>query len=78
MLPAITITGYIFAALLGGVVIVEYIFSWPGVGAAALGASVYLDVNFLRAPLHPCNSANNCRLEFRRRCTLLVEQQFVA
>ncbi len=47
MLPAITITGLIFAALLGGVVIVEYIFSWPGVGAAALQASLYLDVNFL-------------------------------
>lgn len=47
MLPALTITGYIAAALLGGAVIVEYIFSWPGIGAAALDASLYLDVNFL-------------------------------
>jgi peptide/nickel transport system permease protein len=47
MLPAITITGRIVAALMGGAVIVEYVFSWPGVGAALLQASVYLDVNFL-------------------------------
>jgi len=47
MLPALTITGYIAAALLGGAVIVEDVFSWPGIGAAALDASLYLDVNFL-------------------------------
>ncbi len=47
MLPAITIAGLIFAYLLGGVVVVEYIFSWPGVGQAALQASLYFDANFL-------------------------------
>ncbi|SRR5579875_345477 len=47
LLPAITIMGIIFAALLGGVVVVEYIFSWPGIGAAALQAALYLDINFL-------------------------------
>ncbi|MHB8567798.1 MAG: ABC transporter permease [Nitrososphaerales archaeon] len=47
LLPAITIMGLIFAALLGGVVVVEYIFSWPGIGAAALQAALYLDINFL-------------------------------
>jgi peptide/nickel transport system permease protein len=47
ILPAITIAGLIFAFLLGGVVVVEYIFSWPGVGQAALQASLYLDINFL-------------------------------
>jgi ABC-type dipeptide/oligopeptide/nickel transport system permease component len=47
MLPAITVTGYIFAALLGGVVVVEDVFSWPGIGAAAVSASIYVDVNFL-------------------------------
>ncbi len=47
MLPAITIAGLIFAYLLGGVVVVEYIFAWPGVGQAALQASLYLDANFL-------------------------------
>ena len=47
ILPAITIAGLIFAFLLGGVVIVEDIFSWPGVGQAALQASLYFDINFL-------------------------------
>jgi peptide/nickel transport system permease protein len=47
ILPAITITGLIVAFLLGGAVVVEYVFSWPGVGIAALQASLSLDVNFL-------------------------------
>lgn len=47
LLPAVTVTGLIFAALLGGAVIVEDVFSWPGVGAAALAAALSLDVNFL-------------------------------
>lgn len=47
MLPAITIAGLIFAYLLGGVVVVEDIFAWPGVGQAILQASLYLDANFL-------------------------------
>jgi peptide/nickel transport system permease protein len=47
MLPAITIAGVIFASLLGGVVVVEDVFAWPGVGQAALYASLYVDVNFL-------------------------------
>ena len=47
VLPSITITGLLFALLLGGVVIVEVVFSWPGVGAASVVASTVLDVNFL-------------------------------
>jgi ABC-type dipeptide/oligopeptide/nickel transport system permease component len=47
ILPAITIAGLIFAFLLGGVVVVEDVFSWPGVGQAALEASLYFDINFL-------------------------------
>ncbi|HZW56035.1 MAG TPA: ABC transporter permease [Nitrososphaerales archaeon] len=47
MLPAITISGLIFATLLGGVVITETIYSWPGIGQAALQASLYFDVSFL-------------------------------
>jgi len=47
MLPAITVIGFIIASLLGGVFVIEYIFSWPGVAQAALQASLYLDVNFL-------------------------------
>jgi peptide/nickel transport system permease protein len=47
ILPAITITGLIFAFLLGGVVVVETIFTWPGVGRAAVEAAQAFDVNFL-------------------------------
>ncbi len=47
ILPAITITGLIFAFLLGGVVVVETIFTWPGVGRAAVEAATAFDVNFL-------------------------------
>ncbi len=47
LLPAITIAGLIFAFLLGGVIIVENIFAWPGIGQAALSATFALDINFL-------------------------------
>jgi peptide/nickel transport system permease protein len=47
MLPAITVSGLIFAYLFSGVVVVEYVFAYPGVGLAALTASLTLDVNFL-------------------------------
>jgi len=47
LLPALTISGLILASLLGGVVVVEYVFSWPGIGIAALSASLYVDINFL-------------------------------
>lgn len=47
ILPAITIAGIIFAVLFGGVIVIEYIFSWPGVGVAIYSASLYLDINFL-------------------------------
>ncbi|HZW85756.1 MAG TPA: ABC transporter permease [Nitrososphaerales archaeon] len=47
LLPALTISGLIFAFLLGGVVVVEYIFAWPGVGSAAVTATTVFDVNFL-------------------------------
>lgn len=47
LLPAVTVTGLIFALLLGGAVIVEDVFGWAGVGIAALQAALYLDVNFL-------------------------------
>ena len=47
VLPALTISGLIFAFLLGGVVVVEFIFAWPGVGSAAVTATTVFDVNFL-------------------------------
>jgi peptide/nickel transport system permease protein len=47
VLPALTIAGYILGALLGGVVVTEFVFSWPGVGQVALQAALYDDINFL-------------------------------
>jgi peptide/nickel transport system permease protein len=47
ILPAITVSGLIIAFLLGGAVIIEIIFSWPGVGQASLSAAYVLDINFL-------------------------------
>jgi ABC-type dipeptide/oligopeptide/nickel transport system permease component len=47
ILPALTITGLLVSYLMGGVVVVEIVFSWPGVGNASLAAANVLDVNFL-------------------------------
>jgi peptide/nickel transport system permease protein len=37
-IPVITVIGYQFGTLLGGAVVTETIFSWPGVGRLAIGA----------------------------------------
>jgi len=47
LIPAVTLTGIFFAALLGGAMITEYVFSWPGVGQQALRAVFQGDSNFL-------------------------------
>jgi peptide/nickel transport system permease protein len=47
VLPAVTVSGLLVSYLLGGVVIIEIVFSWPGVGNASLAAANVLDVNFL-------------------------------
>jgi ABC-type dipeptide/oligopeptide/nickel transport system permease component len=47
LIPTITVAGALFASLLGGVVVIEYVFSWPGVGWAALQATFHNDTNFL-------------------------------
>ena len=47
LIPAITIMGLLFAFTLGGVVVIEYVFSWPGVGWASLQAIVENDSGFL-------------------------------
>ena len=43
MLPTITIAGFSFAYLITGAVLVETIFSWPGVGSYAVDAARRLD-----------------------------------
>ncbi len=47
LLPAVTIAGLIVAFLLGGAIVIEYVFTWPGVGSASLLAASALDINFL-------------------------------
>jgi len=47
LIPAVTLTGIFFASLLGGAMITEYVFSWPGVGQQALRAVFQGDSNFL-------------------------------
>ena len=47
LIPAVTLTGIFFAWLLGGAMITEYVFSWPGVGQLSLLAVVQGDSNFI-------------------------------
>lgn len=43
LIPTVTFVGLQFGALLGGTVILEQVFSWPGVGRLALDAISYRD-----------------------------------
>jgi len=47
LVPAVTLTGIFFAALLGGAMITEFVFNWPGVGRLSLLAVFQGDSNFL-------------------------------
>jgi ABC-type dipeptide/oligopeptide/nickel transport system permease component len=47
LIPALTLTGLFFAGLLGGAIITETVFSWPGVGSVSLRAVFQGDSNFL-------------------------------
>lgn len=47
LIPAVTLTGMFFAFLLGGAMITEFVFAWPGVGQLALQAVMQGDSNFL-------------------------------
>jgi len=44
MLPVVTLAGFSVVGLLGGVVITETVFNYPGIGSAAARAAVNLDV----------------------------------
>jgi ABC-type dipeptide/oligopeptide/nickel transport system permease component len=47
LIPAVTLTGIFFASLLGGAMITEFVFAWPGVGQLSLRAVFQGDSNFL-------------------------------
>jgi peptide/nickel transport system permease protein len=44
MLPVVTLAGFTVVGLMGGVIITETVFDYPGIGAAAAQASTQLDV----------------------------------
>jgi peptide/nickel transport system permease protein len=44
MIPVVTLAGFQVIALLGGVVITETVFNYPGIGKAAADAAANLDV----------------------------------
>jgi len=48
-IPILTVTGLQLGSLLGGVLLVEIIFSWPGLGSYAYTAVTVLDVNAIMA-----------------------------
>lgn len=43
MLPGLTVIGLTYGAMLGGAVLTETVFSWPGIGLYGVRAMVYLD-----------------------------------
>lgn len=49
LIPILTVTGLQIGSLLGGVLLVEIIFSWPGLGTYAYTAVTVLDVNAIMA-----------------------------
>ncbi|MFE6997254.1 ABC transporter permease [Microbacterium sp. NPDC057659] len=50
-LPILTVAGLNLAGLLGGTIIVEQVFSWPGVGVALIGAVSQRDFAVVQAGL---------------------------
>ena len=47
--PTVTMIGLQLNFLLGGVVIIEYVFEWPGIGWQLVGAIFYRDYLLLQA-----------------------------
>jgi peptide/nickel transport system permease protein len=49
LIPVVTVIGLQFGALLGGAIITEQIFSWPGVGNWILEGVQFRDTNVIQA-----------------------------
>lgn len=47
LLPIVTLTGLQLGAILGGSIVIETVFSWPGLGRLAFGAVAARDLNLL-------------------------------
>ena len=48
LVPAVTLTGVQFTFLVGGTVLVEYIFSYPGIGNLAIGSVIQRDLPLIQ------------------------------
>jgi len=47
LLPVVTLTGMQLASLMGGSIVIETIFAWPGLGRLTFDAVFYRDINLL-------------------------------
>jgi peptide/nickel transport system permease protein len=45
LIPTVTVVGLLFGSMIGGAVVIEWIFSWPGIGSYAANAVTALDYN---------------------------------
>jgi ABC-type dipeptide/oligopeptide/nickel transport system permease component len=45
LIPVLTIVGLSFGFLLGGSVLIEKVFAWPGIGLYAVDSIAFLDYN---------------------------------
>jgi peptide/nickel transport system permease protein len=43
LIPTVTIVGLLFGSMIGGAIVIEFIFSWPGIGSYAAGSITSLD-----------------------------------
>ena len=55
ILPLVTMLGLQIGAMLGGSVLVETVFGWPGLGRLAYAAVLQRDVNLLLGMLFVCS-----------------------
>ena len=55
LLPIVTVIGVQMGAVLGGAVVVESVFTWPGLGRLAFDAVVQRDLNLLLGILFMCS-----------------------
>lgn len=43
LIPTVTVVGLLFGSMIGGAVVIEWIFSWPGIGSYAANSIISLD-----------------------------------
>jgi glutathione transport system permease protein len=51
LIPVITLTGLEFGSLLGGAIVIETVFSWPGLGRLLVDSVSYRDYPVIQAEI---------------------------